>query len=66
MTLSVVERREFATFVLRTMVEEVGFDRDYPSVHFPVSDPRFDRVPTTTWIELRTCDELRANRGVVL
>ena len=53
MTLSVTERRKFATFVLRTMAEDVGLDRDYSSVHFPVSDPRFDQVPTTTWVELK-------------
>lgn len=53
MTLSVADRRTFASSVLRTMALEVGFDRDYPSVHFLVSDPKFSCVPTTTWIELK-------------
>ena len=53
MTLSVDDRRQFATLVLRRMAEEVGLDREYPSVHFPVSDPKFADVPSTTWIELK-------------
>jgi len=57
MTLSVADRQRFATLVLRTMATEIGLDCEYPSVHFPFSDPKFIGVPTTTWIELK--DHLR-------
>jgi hypothetical protein len=53
MTISIADRQRFATSVLRTMASDVGLDRDYPSMHFPVSDPRFAAIPTTTWIELK-------------
>jgi hypothetical protein len=35
------------------MATAVGLDEDCPSMHFPVNDPRFVDVPTTTWIELK-------------
>jgi hypothetical protein len=35
------------------MAADVGFDRDYTSVAFTVSDARFASVPTTTWLELK-------------